>query len=344
MSPTGLRLISIRKQMEEADHFASRFDALRQAHLALTGALPDAGRAADPELAERVKALLDRAALAVLYDASPRELEQAGTVALEQLTAISRSNTTAIEERDAALKEVAVSFADFIKSFKGDGERHSTTLQGIATEFDTLSRLEDVNELRRRLREDVVKLRTTVEAMRSESEESVRNFESQIVSFQDRLEMARKESGLDRLTGLGNRREAEQHLRQIEARKPPVCVLLFNIDGFREINRRNGAPFGDKVLQALAHTLVEYFPEKDSLFRWGADEFMVVAEGRLQVRLDGCRRICQQFAANTQYTVDGGARRVTADVTSGGTEYQPGDSPEALHRRARQNLELARGG
>jgi diguanylate cyclase len=337
-------VISIRKQMDEAGHFASRFEALRHAHLALTSALPEAGRAANPELAAQAKSLLDQAALAILYESTVRDLEQAGGIALDQLTAISRSNTEAINERDDALKEVAASFAGFIKDFKFDGARHGAGLEEIAAEFESLAHLEDVNELRRRLREDVVKLRASVEAMRRESEESVRKFESQIVSFQERLERARKESGLDRLTGLGNRREAEAQLRQLDTRKPPVCVLLFDIEGFRDINRRNGAPFGDKLLQALAHTLVEYYPEKDSLFRWGADEFLVIAEGRLPVRLDGCRRICRGFATNTQYTVDGGARRLTAVVASGGAEYFPGDTVEDVYRRARQNLEEGRGG
>jgi GGDEF domain-containing protein len=110
------------------------------------------------------------------------------------------------------------------------------------------------------------------------------------------------------------------------------------------MNRVNGTPFGDKLLQALAHTLNDCFPEADSLFRWGADEFLVIAEGRLSVRLEGARSICRQFAGNTQYSADGGAKRVRANVASGATEYHRGDSPNDLYRRARESLEQSRGG
>src|SRR5208283_3098884 len=123
-----------------------------------------------------------------------------------------------------------------------------------------------------------------------------------------------------------------------------VCVLLFDIEGFREINRANGTPFGDKLLQALAHTLSDCFPEKDSLFRWGADEFLVIAEGRLAVRLEGARLICRQFASNTHYTTDGGAKPVRANVASGGVEYHRGDSVNDVYSRARESLEQNRGG
>jgi diguanylate cyclase (GGDEF)-like protein len=337
-------MISIRKQIQEADHFAPRFEALREAHVALTAALSKAALPANPELAAFCKQILEQAALALNFDASARDLDQAGKVALVQLDAICRSNTAAIEERDASIKEVVGTVSEVVNGFKGHGERHTGKMEKIAAEFDTLSRLEDVNELRRRLHEDVATLKDSVKEMRRESEESVRHFESQITSFQQRLEMARTESRFDRLTGLGSRRDADQQLRQISKRPSPVCVLLFDVEGFREINRVNGTPFGDKLLQALAHTLSDYFPENDTLFRWGADEFLAIAEGRLPVRLEGCRAICRRFASDSRYTVDGGTKRVSATVASGGAEYRAGDSADDLYRRARESLEQNRGG
>jgi diguanylate cyclase len=337
-------MISIRRQILEADHFAPRFEALRNALLGLTAVLPKAALPANPELATHCQETLDQAALAVNFEASAKDLDQVGKVAVTQLDDICRSNTEAIEQRDAALKEVVGTVAEVINGFKGHGERHNSKMEKIAVEFETLSRLEDVNEIRRRLSEDVARLKESVQEMRRESEQSVHHFESLIVSFQQRLEMARKDSRLDRLTGLGNRREAERELRLIAKRRSPVCVLLFDIEGFREINRANGPPFGDKLLQALAHTLNGCFPEEDSLFRWGADEFLVIAEGRLPVRLEGARLICRQFAGNTHYTADGGAKHVRAHVASGGAEYQRGDSVNDLYRRARESLEQSRGG
>jgi diguanylate cyclase (GGDEF)-like protein len=337
-------MISIRKQIQEADHFAPRFEALRGAHLALTAALPKAALPANPDLAIRCQQTLEQAARAIAFEAPAKDLDQAGKLALAEFDAICRSNTAAIEERDTAIKEAVATVAEVINGFKGHGERHNGNMEKIAGEFESLSRLEDVGEIRRRLHEEVSRLKESVQEMRRESEESVRHFESQITSFQQRLETARKESRFDRLTGLGNRREAEQQLRQISKRPAPVCILLFDIEGFREANRVNGTPFGDKLLQALAHTLSDYFPEEDCLFRWGADEFLVIAEGRLPIRLEGCRTICRRFASDSHYSLDGGTRRVSANVSSGGAEYRAGDSADDLYRRARENLEKGRGG
>src|SRR5271157_6508282 len=137
-------MISIRKQILEADYFAPRFEALRSAHLALTTGLPKAALPANPELATHCKETLDQAALAVSFETSAKDLDQAGKVAVSQLDAICRSNAEAIEQRDAALKEVVGTIAEVIKGFKGHGERHNGKMEQIAVEFESLARLENV--------------------------------------------------------------------------------------------------------------------------------------------------------------------------------------------------------
>jgi len=230
-----------------------------------------------------------------------------------------------------------------VSSFKGHGERHKSSLTKLADGFDALSRVEDVNELRRRLREDVNSLRETVEIMRRESEESVRRLESQVTVFQARVEQARRESGVDRLTGLGSRREAERNLQKAARRDGATCLLLFDIEGFRQINQAHGTLFGDKLLQALTHALRERFPGEGMLFRWGADEFLAIAEGSLAARLDQCRGICESFASSAYYTAEAGPKKpVSAQVACGAALAVRGESMEEWYRRARENLEQYR--
>ncbi len=48
-----------------------------------------------------------------------------------------------------------------------------------------------------------------------------------------------------------------------------MCVLLFDIEGFRAINSRYGTLFGDKLVQALAHMLKDRFSDEGTLFDGG---------------------------------------------------------------------------
>jgi diguanylate cyclase (GGDEF)-like protein len=336
-------MISLRKQMEESENSEGRARAFLKAFLGLMGALPKAALPASAELAAQCRETLEKAASTLKSEPRVPAIDEAGTLAVQQVDEICRSNKLAIEERDAALKEVVETVAWAVNSFKGHGERHKSSLTKLADGFEALSRVEDLGELRRRLREDVASLRETVEQMRRESEESVRRLETQVTAFQDRVEQARKESGIDRLTGLGSRREAERNLQKAAKREGQICLLLFDIEGFRQINQAHGTLFGDKLLRALTHSLRERFPGEGVLFRWGADEFLVIAEGSQAARLDQGRGICESFAGSSYFTAEGGLKRpVSARVACGAVSYVRGESAEEWYRRARASLEQHR--
>jgi diguanylate cyclase (GGDEF)-like protein len=337
-------MISLRKQIEESENSEARGKALTKAFLGLTSAVPKAALPANAELAAQSRETLEKVTAPLKGEAQVPQIDAAGSVAVQQVDEICKSNKLAIEERDAALKEVVETVAWAIGSFKSHGERHKSNLNRLADGFEALSHVEDVGELRRRLREDVSALRQTVELMRQEAEESVRRLESQVTAFQERVEQARKETSVDRLTGLGSRREAERHLQKAGKREGPVCIVLFDIEDFRLINREHGTMFGDKLLRALTHALRERFPGEGVLFRWGADEFLAIAEGSQKTRLDQARGICESFARGSYFTAESGTKKqISARVACGVAQMVRGESTDDWYRRARESLEQSRG-
>jgi diguanylate cyclase (GGDEF)-like protein len=337
-------MISLRKHVQESENLEARVRALAKAFLGLITAVPKAALPANAELAARSRETLENVAAPLKGEPRVAEIDAAGTAAVELVEEICKSNKQAIEERDTALKEVVETVAWAIGSFKSHGERHKTNLTRLADGFETLSRVEDVTELRRRLREDVAALRETVDQMRQESEESVRRLESQVTAFQERVEQARKETGVDRLTGLGSRREAERNLQRAGKREGLICVVLFDIENFGLINQAHGTMFGDKLLRALTHALRERFPGEGVLFRWGPDEFLAIAEGSQKARLDQATGICQSFAASSYFTAEGGIKKqVNAKVACGAAQMVRGESADDWYRRARESLEQSRG-
>ena len=337
-------MISLRKQIQDSENAEARARALAKAFLGLISEVPRAALPANAGLAAHSRESLEKAGEPLKGEPRVPEIDNAGAVAVQQVNEICNSNKAAFEERDAALKEVVETVAWAISSFKSHGERHKTSLTKLADGFDTLSRVEDVNELRRRLREDVATLRETVEQMRKESEESVRRLETQVTAFQERVELARKESGVDRLTGLGSRREAERQLQKALRRDESSCIVLFDIEDFTYINQAHGTMFGDKLLRALTHALRERFPGEGVLFRWGADEFLAIAEGSLKARLDQARGICDSFAMSGYFSAEGGTKKkVSAAVACGAVQMVRGESADDWYRRARENLDQGRG-
>jgi diguanylate cyclase (GGDEF)-like protein len=88
---------------------------------------------------------------------------------------------------------------------------------------------------------------------------------------------ARREARTDDLTGLANRRELYTRLESLLGDgSRPVALLLFDLDGFKELNDALGHHAGDELLKELAVRLHRSLPQADLLVRLGGDEFVAL--------------------------------------------------------------------
>ena len=92
--------------------------------------------------------------------------------------------------------------------------------------------------------------------------------------------MVERQALVDGLTGLANRRQADEALASEIARTErlggPVGLILADVDDFKAVNDRFGHPTGDVVLRDLAETLLENVREIDTAARWGGEEFAII--------------------------------------------------------------------
>lgn len=81
----------------------------------------------------------------------------------------------------------------------------------------------------------------------------------------------------DPLTGVLNRNGLAQALQQhFRARQPlPLAWLMLDLDHFKRVNDTLGHRGGDRLLQAVARTLLEHVRAGDFVARLGGEEFLV---------------------------------------------------------------------
>ncbi len=155
------------------------------------------------------------------------------------------------------------------------------------------------------------------------------------------IESLRKESLIDHLTGLGNRRFAEISLdssMQILTRSNlGFGVLMLDIDHFKRINDTYGHPVGDRFLRMVAWTLANAVRRMDTPARWGGEEFVVIAPGvSPQVLAEIAERI-RALVERSWITFDS-TQKITATVSIGGAVARQGDTIEKLIERADSRL------
>ena len=84
----------------------------------------------------------------------------------------------------------------------------------------------------------------------------------------------------DMLTGIGNRRLLEEvfqaHQRLEERYAVNIFLLMFDIDGFKDINDTFGHNVGDSVLKELTKLVSHSIRKSDIFIRWGGEEFAIL--------------------------------------------------------------------
>lgn len=88
-------------------------------------------------------------------------------------------------------------------------------------------------------------------------------------------------STTDSLTGLGNRRALEQFTQTLVSQRNPnepmfLSVLLIDVDHFKRVNDTRGHDIGDSVLRGLAHCLRDCARQRDTVVRYGGEEFAML--------------------------------------------------------------------
>jgi diguanylate cyclase (GGDEF)-like protein len=165
-------------------------------------------------------------------------------------------------------------------------------------------------------------------------------------SLASSIEITRKLSSEDALTGLANQRIILQALDHVMSRRGAgqVAFALLDLDGFREVNDTMGRPGGDAVLRAIAERLRAALPEGATLGRFEDDEFAAIASGddaNIAGLLAEALRACfaEPFVGGEAST--GQSWQITAGI---GVAQAPedGTSGEELARRAALALRAAK--
>ena len=151
------------------------------------------------------------------------------------------------------------------------------------------------------------------------------------LSYRQAVELASR----DPLTGVQNRMALSSSLqREVDLahrQQVTLSMLVIDIDHFKTFNDEYGHAFGDDVLTTVAQTIANTVRRSDLLFRYGGEEFVVLASHTGE---EGAMLLAERIRKNVaaMQTVRGRAIQVTVSV--GVARLQAKETPEAFFERA----------
>lgn len=147
------------------------------------------------------------------------------------------------------------------------------------------------------------------------------------------LRLLSKKNMTDQLTGVYNRKKLTQMQRKYSRAGTPkeLGIVMMDIDYFKRYNDTYGHPGGDEVLRRVANVLKNSVRSKDTIIRYGGEEFLILLSGTsLKTAEEICKRIQNKLQKEA---IPHTASEVSEYVTlSMGLCYQSGDNMAGLEK------------
>jgi diguanylate cyclase (GGDEF)-like protein len=138
------------------------------------------------------------------------------------------------------------------------------------------------------------------------------------LSLERRLAAERSRARVDALTNAPNRYALAEALHAEQARirrgGPPAALCFLDLDRFKTVNDTYGYSAGDRLLVDVHERLRDHLRATDRIFRWGGEEFVVLAPHVERAELADFAERLRLLLATRPFAIDGRPRTITGSV------------------------------
>lgn len=267
-------------------HIESNADAVAKATVAAyksaLGAIAKAGAQAIPPLGagllQKLNSLRENLPLA----ATPDQLTTTQTEFEQELGHWGESAAQYSNNKEKEIREIMIAVAVSAEALAERDQRYASQFGGLTTRLHSIAAMEDLSTIRHSVVQSAEDLRSTIDKMTEESEETVAQLRAEVAHYRAKLELVEAREAVDPLTGLANRRETESQIQDRITWRRQFCVAVLDLNGFKKINDIHGHVAGDNLLRKFSSEMKAHFRSTDVVGRWGGDEFIVVLDSTLE--------------------------------------------------------------
>lgn len=273
---------------------------------------------------------------------TPEVLGCTGQTARIELAAWAEQAFLRHEASEHDLKEIVEVMAKAIASVTERDERYTLEVGNLTKKLRAIARIGDLAEISRSILESASALTACVERVVEDGRQSLLRLSAEVEDYRSRLVKSERLSCLDPLTGLANRRCFEDQLNVKIRNGKRFCLILIDLNRFKEINDRFGHLAGDEVLKHFAEKLRSQFPSADLVARWGGDEFAVIlssSQKDAQARVYLMRR---SSLSECTINVVRQTVTITVDASMGVVEWDGAENGPEMLARADRSMYLGK--
>ncbi len=328
-------MISIKQYLDQDPSELSKYrspnpeellSSLRDAYRAALGAMGNSGLRACPTMGPALqRGLMLLAGNLAKTLTPPLVQETEGQVEL-QLHEWGEHTAEYFQQRAGDVKEILMVLARAAESVAERDQKYAAQFGEFTKRLQALAKLEDLPQIRAAIVRGAKELKTCVDKMEQDGRERVAALRTQVSTYQTKLEEAEQRASHDPLTGLDNRQGVEVKIqRRIEAQKP-FCVVMLDLNGFKQVNDQHGHEAGDNLLKQFSIELRSASRATDVVGRWGGDEFIVILDGSIAEAHAHVERMQKWVFGGYSLQLGQEVAKVDMSASLGLAEWQPAES------------------
>jgi diguanylate cyclase (GGDEF)-like protein len=291
---------------------SASLNSYRSALLAMGKSGAQACPAVGSELQHTLTALENRLSINV----TPSLVEKTETQVEQALEQWGESTAEYFKAKTKEIKELLFVLARTAESIGERDQRYAGHFNDLTAELHTIADLEDLAQVRSSLVRQATELRSYVDRMAQDSRESVALLQAEVSSYEVKLKQVEQLALHDPLTGLANRRKIEERIEWRIEHNHVFCVVVLDLNHFKEVNDAYGHPAGDDLLRQFAEELRSNCRSTDLVGRWGGDEFIVVLDCDANTANAQVERVKRWVLGEYTIKLDAGSKETKVKVSA----------------------------
>ncbi len=171
-----------------------------------------------------------------------------------------------------SVNNVMNALTDQLINSTDQAQHYGNVLGTVDKQLDSENNMENLQKVVKNLSEET----HVMQDVNTGLTEKLNDSSKELLQLKVELEEARKAANTDILTGIPNRQAFESRLALLINEQSPFCLLIADIDFFKNFNDTHGHQLGDKILRFVAHTIQKQLKGQDMVSRFGGEEFAII--------------------------------------------------------------------
>jgi len=241
-----------------------------------------------------------------------------------------------ISDASQTIRSILLILAANIQRTDRAASESSQTLGDVRSTIDRMELPADLKEAHTLLMKEIDKVISSNSILKGELAHSQETLAEQRRQIDDLRTAVR----IDGLTQLANRAYFDEKLTEMirlrQRYNEPFCIMMIDLDNFKDVNDSHGHQAGDRILKGAALKIKASLRGSDFLARFGGDEYaLILMKTGVEAATEVAWKLCEEVRGS-RFLLDDATLTMTLSV--GVAEACQNDTEETLLKRADQAL------